>query len=54
MRTEIAKTFIYRFMLTEQELVRINDVILQQMKAGTNDDIKCFAELKFKNGEGIS
>ncbi len=50
MRTEIAKTFIYRFMLTEQELVRINDVILQQMKAGTNDDIKCFAELKFKNG----
>ncbi len=37
-------------MLTEQELVRINDVILQQMKAGTNDDIKCFAELKFKNG----
>src|SRR5437867_2106591 len=50
MRTELKKYFIHGFILTEQELWRINDDMVQQMERETNDDIISFFEIKYKNG----
>jgi hypothetical protein len=41
MKTEIKKPFTHGFKLTEQELLRINEVMMQQMRNETKDDISC-------------
>jgi hypothetical protein len=50
MRTELRKSFFHGFVLTEQELRRIYDIMLQQMKRITTANVVDVFELKFKNG----
>jgi hypothetical protein len=49
-RTERKKPLTYSFILTEQDLWTINDVILKQMRSGTTDSIDPFFVLTYKNG----
>src|SRR2546421_4538514 len=50
MRTEIRKPFSHGFVLTEQELRRIYDTMLQQIERITKQDtVVTTFELKFKN-----
>jgi hypothetical protein len=50
MRTELSKPFTHGFMLTEQELRRIHDTMVQQMKRDGRDVFSSLYELKYKNG----
>ena len=50
MRTELGKSFTYGFLLTEQELRRIYDTMVQQMKHHGKDNFSGFFELRYING----
>jgi len=49
MKTELRKPFRHGFVLTEQELRRIYDTMVQQMKSIRKDDFTSFFELRYKN-----
>lgn len=50
MKTELRKPFTHGFVLTEQELRRIYDTMVQQMKSIRKEDFSSFFELRYKNG----
>ncbi len=50
MRTELKKPFTYGFILSEQELRRIHDTMVQQMKRTGKSDFGSFFEVTYKNG----
>jgi hypothetical protein len=50
MSTELRRPFSHGFLLTEQELRRIFDIMLQQMKRITTANVVDVFELKYKNG----
>jgi len=52
MRSEANKSFTHGFVLSEQELRRIHDIMYQQMKTATtpDDEIVSSFEIKYQNG----
>jgi hypothetical protein len=50
MRTELRKSFTHGFVLTEQELRRIHNKMMQQMKSHGKDNFSSYYELRYKNG----
>jgi hypothetical protein len=50
MKTELRREMNYEFSLTEQELRRIHETMVQQMKSNSKNNSKSFFELSFKNG----
>lgn len=50
MKTEMRKPFTHGFVLTEQELRRIHDIMVQQMKDNKKDDFSSLFGIKYKNG----
>ncbi len=50
MRTELRKPFRHGFILTEQELRRIHDIMVGQMEHNRSDEFNSVFELRYKNG----
>jgi hypothetical protein len=50
MKTELKKPLTHGFVLTEQELRRIYNTMVQQMNINGKADSRSFFELKYKNG----
>ena len=50
MRTELRKPFRHGFILTEQELRRIHDIMVGQMGNNRSDEFNSVFELRYKNG----
>ncbi len=50
MRTELRMPFTYGFVISEQELRRIHDSMVQQMKRAGKGDFSSFFEVRYKYG----